>query len=68
LHVHSVQSIRHCQACLVDSVSPALVAILAGGAGHRIGGAKPEPLACGIYGEVIEPGAVWLGDAVALNT
>ena len=30
--------------------------------------ATTEPLACGIYGEVIEPGAVRLGDAVALNT
>ncbi len=34
---------------------------------YRAGLMTTEPLACGIYGEVIEPGAVRLGDAVALN-
>jgi len=35
---------------------------------YRGGLATSEPLACGIYGQVIEPGAVQLGDAVTLNT
>lgn len=39
--MHSFQTIRHCHTCLVESAAPALVAILAGGAGRRIGGAKP---------------------------
>ncbi len=34
---------------------------------YRAGLATTEPLACGIYGAVIEPGAVRLGDAVSLN-
>ena len=33
-------------------------------AGYRRGAGTTEPLACGIYGEVLEPGSVRVGDAV----
>jgi hypothetical protein len=33
-------------------------------AAYRRGAGTTEPLACGIYGEVLEPGSVRVGDAV----
>ena len=35
-------------------------------ASYRSGIATTEPLACGVYGEVLEPGTVRVGDAVEL--